>query len=71
MTSAGCRAAKEGTAIGTPEGRSGVGLIGFAVIALFLVIVVIAVSLTVGRALGQAEASLQQLPGAAASQTDR
>jgi hypothetical protein len=35
------------------------------------VICVIAVSLTVGRALGQAEASLQQLPGAASSKTER
>jgi hypothetical protein len=41
------------------------------VIALFFMIVVVGVALTVGRTLGRAEAFLQQVPGAAASGMDR
>ena len=46
----------------SPEGRSGVGLIAFAVLTIFLVIVVAAVAFEVGHQVAIAQRALGSIP---------
>lgn len=42
-------------------GRSGIGLVGFAILAIALVVLVATVALAVGRQIGVVEAALEQV----------